>query len=371
MLANLKEITFASADPEEMEAGALKIIEETLGRPLARADPARLLLKSLLAIIIQQRLLIDETAKQNLLAYAKDDNLDHIGILVGCKRISATAATATFELKLSAARENVTVIPAGTRITAGDKVYFSLNTDVIFLAGETIKTSGATCTETGENGNGYIAGEIDKIVDPQPFLESAINITKSEGGADIESDDAFRVRIQEAPESFSVAGSKGAYIYFTKKASSLITDVAAWSPSDGVVDIRPLLKNGELPSEELIALIYNSLNANTNRPLTDKVIVQSPNLIEYEIDYLYCISRDDATNAAAIQAAAEQTAKDYELWQRSRLGRDLNPTELYYRLRKVGVKRAEIISPTFKKVDDISIAKATKINAVFAGLEDE
>ena len=84
-LDNLPDITFAASDPAEMELNVLTTVEALLGRKLGRADPLRLFLLGVEALIIQQRLLIDQSAKMNLLAYSKGDYLDHIGILVALK----------------------------------------------------------------------------------------------------------------------------------------------------------------------------------------------------------------------------------------------------------------------------------------------
>ena len=224
--------------------------------------------------------------------------------------------------------------------------------------------------ETGEKGNNYIIGELKEIVDPQPYLQSIINTTKSEGGSDIESNDSFRERIHEAPESFSIAGPEGAYIYLAKSASALISDVQAVSPSDGVVAVYVLLQGGELPGEEIINLVYNTLSPEGCRPLTDKVVVVAPEVVNYDIELRYVISREDATMAAMIQESADTAIQEYIEWQRSKLGRDLNDTELSFRLRKAGVKRVEIISPKFKKLSDVQVAVVNSINAVYAGLED-
>ena len=180
-----KKITFATADVDEMLSEAKAIVEGLLNRTFARADPLMLFLKSLLAIIAQQRLLIDDLANSNLLYYARGENLEAMGELVGVKRLDAAAATCTVEITLSAIREKTTIINKGTRVNAGDNVNFALDDAVIFLAGETVKTASATCIETGEIGNGYAAGELKNIVDPQPFLLKIVNSTASEGGADI------------------------------------------------------------------------------------------------------------------------------------------------------------------------------------------
>lgn len=366
-----KKITFATADVDEMVANAKAIVEGLLGRTIQRADPLMLFLESLLSIIAQQRLLIDDLANQNLLYYATGNNLDAMGELVGVKRLDAAAATCTVEITLSAAREKTTIINQGTRVNAGDNVNFALDDAVIFLAGETVKTAKATCLETGETGNGYAAGELKNIVDPQPFLLKIVNTTATEGGADIETDDSYRARIQQAPESFSVAGSAGAYEFFTKEVSTLITDVKVISENPGEVTIWALLEGGEIPGKEMLDAISNHLNADNIRPLTDKVIVKPPTEIKYNINVRYWIARSQQTSAVAIQAAAEKAVEDYISWQRAKLGRDINPTELYFKLRSAGVKRAEISEPLFVATPDNSVAVPNDIKSIFAGLEDD
>ena len=368
---NLPELNFLDATQSEMMAAAKRIVESSLGRTLERADPILLLLNSLTAIILQQRMLIDETAKQNLLYYATGDNLEHLGILVGVERLPASAAKTTVEVKLSAPRSSVVTILEGTRIHAGDNVYFALNSDVIFLAGETAHTVGATCQQVGEIGNGYEVGELNKIVDPQPFLSTITNLTASEGGADIENDDSYRERIRQAPEGFSNAGSEGAYIFHTKSVSSLIKDVFVISENPGEVDIYPLLEGGEIPQAEMLSEIETYLSQKNVRPLTDLVRVKQPELISYEINLRYVIARSDAGDATQIIARVQKAVEDFVTWQRSRIGRDINDTELYWRVRSAGAKRAEILSPSFAVVPENSVAVADSTQVEYAGIEED
>ena len=369
-LSDLPEITFLTADAEETALQVVSTVEDLLQRKLERADPLRLFLRGVEAIIIQQRLLINELCRQNLLAYATKENLEHLGILVGVERLQAAAATCTVEITLSAAREKTTIINAGTRVNAGDNVNFAINDAVIFLAGETVKTAKATCVETGEIGNGYAAGELKNIVDPQPFLFAIKNITATEGGADIESDDSYRLRIQQAPESFSVAGSAGAYEFFTKEASTLISDVKVLSENPGEVTVWALLEGGEIPQDEMLAAIYNHLNADTVRPLTDKLFVKAPEEIKYNINCQFWINKEKQTQAISIQAAVEKAVEEYALWQRAKLGRDISPSELIYRMRAAGADRIEVNEPLFLATPPTSVAVPNNINVHFMGLKD-
>lgn len=370
-LKKLPAITFAESDPAAVELQILTVVEKLLGRKLARADPLRIFLRGIEALMIQQRILIDESAKQGLLAYATGGNLDHIGVLVGTSRLEASAATVTLRFSLNEARETATVIPKGTRATAGDGVMFATDSTAVILSGETSITAPATCTETGTAGNDYAAGEITRMVDPVPFVAGVTNTTSSAGGSETESDDAYRLRIQEAPEQFSTAGSTGAYEYHAKRANSLIVDVSVDSPSPGEVVVRPLLKNGELPGAEILNTVAETLNDRKVRPLTDHVTVEAPTAVPYNVNLSYWIDREDATETASIQAAAESAISDFIGWQCQKLGRDINPTELYYRLRAAGVKRAEISQPVHTELNRAQVAIANTIMATFEGLEDD
>ena len=256
-------------------------------------------------------------------------------------------------------------------MTADNKIFFATDEELIFLAGETSKTTSATCLTAGTLGNGYGVGELNKIVDPQPFLKSIVNTTTSDGGSDVEGDDSLRERIYIAPESFSCAGSKGAYIARVKEVSALITDVAVTSPTPGKVDVYLLTSTGT-PSEQLINDVQTYLNKKEIRPLTDDVTVKTPTPITYSVDVKCIISNDDRDNSAQIislaaamtrnpktispDSLAAEAVDEFITWQASKLGRDLHPSKLVGKLMAVGVKRVEITQPTFTVLDEVSIA---------------
>ena len=148
-LSEISQINFATADPESIDVEVVSTVESLLGRTLARADPLRLFLRAVELLIMQQRLLIDEVAKMNLLAFAKGEYLDRLGDLVGCERLQASSAVTTLEVTLSAPRLTSTIIRQGTRVTADNQIYFATDEALIFAAGETVKQVKATCTTTG------------------------------------------------------------------------------------------------------------------------------------------------------------------------------------------------------------------------------
>lgn len=369
-LKNLPEIKFAEKSPQAIESAIITTYEAISGRTLFPGDPVRLFLSAVAAIIIQQRTLIDYTAKQNLLAYSTGDYLDHIGVLVGTYRLEPTAARTTLRFTLSATQSQAVTIKAGTRATPGNNLFFATDKVAEIPAGELYVDVPATCTITGVAGNGFQPGQINKIVDPFPWLQSVVNITVSEGGTERETDDAYRNRIHQAPEQFSCAGPDGAYQYWARTAHQSIADVSVDSPSPGEVVIRPLLADGGIPSQEILDAVYEVCNDKTIRPLTDRVTVLAPEVLNYNISLSYWIDRQNATSALAIQQAVTTAVNDFVVWQKTKLGRDINPSELIARLMAAGAKRVQVTEPEFTVVTKAQVAVANQITITYGGLED-
>lgn len=370
-LNDLQDVIFVDADKETVQAELIGLYTSITGRTLAQGDPVRLFLLAIAEIIIQQREFINYTGKQNLLKYAVGNNLDHLGILVGVERLPASPAVTTVRFTLSEKRAVSTMIPAGTRVTAGDNVFFAIGEDAAIPAGTLQMEVPASCTQTGTIGNGYLPGELSTLVDPVPFVASARNTTTSEGGSETENDESFREAIREAPEKFPTTGPPGAYEYYAKRASSLISDVLVWSPEAGKVEIRPLLKGGKVPGEEILNLVKAACNDKTVRPLTDHVSVQAPTVKNYDIQVTYYIGEDSESFAATIQQAVTEAVNQYIEWQKEKLGRDINPSQLMKNIIEAGAKRAEITEPVFTKVENTEVAVADQISVAMGGIESE
>jgi phage-related baseplate assembly protein len=367
---NLPKIEFASKDVGQIEADVITTYEAIAERKLAPGDPVRLFLQAIAALIAQQRLLIDYSAKQNLLAYAAGDYLDHIGALVRTARIPAQPAATTLRFNLATAQPQAVIIPAGTRVTPGGQVSFAVQEDTTVPAGSLQVDIYAKCTTVGAVGNSWQIGQINQLVDPLPWISQVQNITASSGGSDVESDDKYRKRICEAPESFSVAGPDGAYKYWARTASPLISDVAVYSPTAGQVSIRPLLKEGEMPSQEILDAVEAICNSRSIRPLTDQVTVAAPEVVNYNVTIEYFVDQDRSTEASAIQIAVTEAVNSYVAWQKEKLGRDINPSELIARVMGAGAKRVTVTSPAFAQVQPYQVGIAGTVDVTYGGIED-
>lgn len=378
ILNDIPDIDFVPKDVEtllsDMIAEYEKAYFEQTGKvkKLQPGDPIRIFIYSQALRIYTAYQLIDYTAKMNLLKYAKGDFLDNIGARVGAKRLQASSAVTTIRFTLSEIQNNVISIPKGTRVSAGENIFFATQSYGEIPIGSNHIDLKVYCLEKGIVGNDFLPGQINNLVDPIPYVQSITNISRTQGGSEIESDENFRKRIITKPESFSVAGPSGAYEFFTKQYNSSIEDVNASSaPGTGVVDITFILKNGEIPDEALISEVKNYLSDKSRRPLTDSVNVQAPTQVEYDLIATYYIRDSNANRINEIQKAVEKAKDEYILWQKSKIARDINPSELISKVLTAGAKRIEITSPEFKPLSNKEIAVENKINFIYGGLEND
>jgi phage-related baseplate assembly protein len=369
---NYPDISFVDKDTERLANNLIIAYEMFIGRTLYPADPARLFLLWIADIIMQERVIIDFSAKQNVPRYAEGEYLDSLAeIFKDTPRLEAQPARTTFRFHISAPQASAQTIPRGTRVTVDGEITFDTTEPVVVLPGELYADAPATCQIVGKIGNGFVPGQITQLVDVFPFFDCVENITTSEGGSDTETDEAFYERLSNSMETFSTAGPVGAYEYWAKTASSNIVDVKATSPEPGVADIRILLQGGELPNVETIQRVYDTLTAEKTRPFTDFVQVSAPDLVHYDIDLTYYIPLPRANGATLIQAEAAKAIQEYKNWQSGKMGRDINPDVLVRLLQQAGVKRAEIRSPAFTVIEDAAVAVLNNESVIYGGIENE
>ncbi|WP_286677094.1 baseplate J/gp47 family protein [Aminobacterium sp. EBM-42] len=366
----LPNIDFTEKSAAKIEAEIIAKYEQTAGRILAKGDPVRLFLEAVAAVIAQQRVIIDFSAKQNLLAYSTGTYLDHLGDRQGVVRLPEQSAMATVRFSLPIAQTFAVSIPQGTRVTPGDGLFFATQEALEITPGATYVDAVVTCTQSGSIGNGFAIGQISKLVDPLPYISKVENITASTGGVDEESDDNFRLRIRQAMERYSVAGPRLAYDFWARTAHQGIIDVSVRSPAAGEVEIRPLMEGGELPSSEILDAVLKICSADDVRPLTDRVSVLAPERVAYSIDITYFIDRVEAISISAIQAQVETAVGEYIAWQKAKLGRDINPSALIKRVMDAGAKRVSVTSPVYTALESWQIAQEDSVTVNYGGLED-
>lgn len=370
--SDLPAISFAPLSAQEIEQDILTTYERISEMTLYPGDPVRLFLETLAMIISVQSGLIDTGAKQNLLAYAKGAHLDHLGVLMGTPRLQAAQAQTKLRFSLKAPLAFPVVVPCGTRVGTGDGILsFATDEEAEIPAGSLSRVVSATATKAGASGNGLVPGQLATLMDPLAYAVDVENATLSLGGADVETDEHYRTRIQLAPEAYTCAGPEGSYRYHVLAVHRDITEVAVWCPTPGTVDIRPVLQGGELPSEELIRRIEERVSAEDVRPLTDTVTVAAPDVVSFRVRGGWYLRRGDSALSGNISTAVASALESYRIWQRSKPGRDINPDELVYRLKAAGAKRVVLAEPSFTKLEPWQIAREDVLSLEYLGIEDE
>lgn len=378
------DISFVDTNTESLVNNLIKSYEAITERTLYPADPVRQFIYWVADIIMQERVIINESAKQNVPRYAEGEYLDSLAeIFKDTERIPPQPATTILRFYISAVQPSAQTIAAGTRATVDGEITFATVEAATIAPGDLYVDVAAKCitTETdpttgekvtiGARGNGFTPGQISQLVDLFPFYQRVENTTTTNGGADRETDEAFYSRLRDSMESFSTAGPFGAYVYWTKTASARITDVKPYSPEPGVADIRVLLENGELPDEQMKQLILDTIDAENVRPFTDLVKVSAPDPKPFDIDITYYIPKPRENSAALIQAELQKAVAEYKKWQTEYMGRDINPSKLNELAMSSGIKRVEIRSPVFEVVEDNAVAVVRRCNIIYGGVENE
>lgn len=379
-LNNLPEVSFASKDINDILSDSILGYElayyQQTGQKITLypGDKIRIFLYSQALKEFQLRQLIDCSAKQNLLKYSSDKYLENLGAFWDVERSDEKFATVTQQFNLSVAQTSIRIIPKSTRASASTSngIYFATTENIEVPIGSTSITAVLECTTAGTTGNDFTPGQINILSDPLPWIASVTNIDTSQGGADAQADDSYREDIHEAPEGFSTAGPSKAYEYWAKKYNTSIIDVKPWSPSPGCVDVLVLLTGGEIPTNTFLQGLYDFLSDKSKRPLNDKVTTSAPEEINYDINFTYYILKDDSTNVETIQSNVNKSVEDYKLWQRSKIGRNINVDELKARIKNAGANRSVITSPVYTVLTDTQIAiPSANISITYRGLEDD
>lgn len=366
----LPEVNFLEVDPQFYIDEQVREYEDLTRRKLALADPIYLLFKAIAYGRTKHAIRTNDALRQQLLRYARGDVLDHKGSAWSTERIGGDSAITTMRFLLEEERAGIAFVRSGTPVTPDGDLIFRTTHDSVASDQESYIDVIVECEVPGEVGNNYEPGMIQELINPIQYVKGCANITTSEGGTEMESDEAYATRIQGAPEKMSTAGSTEGYAYYTYKVSPLITDVHAYSPEPGHMNVSFLLAGGELPGEEMLGKVKEALSDKKVRPLTDFVEVSAPEVIEYDLTGRYYISKNQA-DINSVKIKVEQAISDYLYWQSEKMGRDINPSRLVEMCVSSGAKRLEIDFPAFEIVESGQVAKVNIVGLKFGGVEDD
>ena len=120
----------------------------------------------------------------------------------------------------------------------------------------------------------------------------------------------------------------------------------------------------------MIQLITEYLSSEKVRPLTDKVVVHSPQKVNFNITavlYLYI----DADENSVRQLVNEKLA-EYKKELSSKLGKDIVPTQIIAILNSIyGVYKVELVTPAFQKLSKNQWANLENIKITIGERADE
>ncbi|SCX75668.1 baseplate assembly protein [Desulfoluna spongiiphila] len=159
----------------------------------------------------------------------------------------------------------------------------------------------------------------------------------------LESDDEFRRRLQMAPESFSVAGPEGAYLYAALKVPGC-RDASVTSPDPCKVEVTVLGREGDgTPSDAVVQAVRDTLAHGDVRPLTDEVTVKKATILPYTVHATLAFY-DGPDTQVAIEAARDAVTEYARVHHR--LGDGITLSGIYAALHQPGVRKVTLMSPT-------------------------
>ncbi len=385
----MSDPVFAAKDVDTVIAEALAAYKDITGVTLGQADPRRLHLQTMVLLLAQQRQHIDFAGKQSLLRFVSNDWIDILAALWGETRVGAAPSECTerFLFATVAAR----TIPAGTRVTDGTNLW-AVTEDT--SATDDQIDAPVECLVDGSATNGLAIGQIDTLVDPGnvPGCTGVSNTTETISGRNVEGLESFRERLRDAPESRSTCGPRVAYEAAALEASASVADAVALGPDDGgdMASYAPdpgqvfiLILQGTRDSEGvltsvdptpetgLLDTVEAALSAEDVRPLTDSVFVKAAQLVPLDVSVGWYIARSRSNSAAQIQVAVQKAHDEYVLWQCSKIGRDINPSEMITRLVNAGAKRLVVYAPTFTALARDEVSDFRFDSLVYLGVEDD
>lgn len=178
---------------------------------------------------------------------------------------------------------------------------------------------------------------------PRLVVTPADDTTIPPTPAVMESDAAFRARIQLSLEGYTTAGPAGSYVFWGLSASASVKDIQPVSPTPGQVTVYVLSADGDGTADSaLLALVTAALNAEKTRPMTDQVTVQSASVVGYTIDAELVVY--PGPDASTILATAQEAAAAYAA-DNHRIGYDVALSAVYKALHQPGVKQVNLTAP--------------------------
>jgi phage-related baseplate assembly protein len=197
-------------------------------------------------------------------------------------------------------------------------------------------------------------------------IKAADPLASPPTAAVMETDDDYRRRLLLYPHSTSVAGPSGAYEFLALSAHSNVADASATSPAPAQVVVTVLGRSsGGVPDADTLAAVTAALDAESVRPVADRVTVQPASIVTYSITAAVLVPT--GPDASAISSTIASNIATYKDTPR-RLGRDIARSALYAALHIAGVERVELTDPAADiLLDDTQASLCTAISITVNG----
>ena len=291
---------------EEIYESLLAAFGERAGfRPEAGCDLAVRLWAAaaeLQALEMQADWVLDQSFPQT----AQGIYLDRHGDMRGLRRVPAARAAGVLRFSVESPPMADVAIPAGTVCMTAGEVRFQTTGAVTLRAGERYADAAAEALEPGTGGNA--APGAVRFLTACPMAVTAVtNPGAFTGGADEESDGAFRARILESYRRLP-NGANAAWYEETAMSRPGVTAARAVGRARGIgtVDVYVAGENG-LPSQELLEELNGVFRE--KREIAVDVEVKAPRVRTVDV----CVSaapREGADREAVLEAVSKAAA-DY------------------------------------------------------------
>lgn len=202
------------------------------------------------------------------------------------------------------------------------------------------------------------------------YQEPRLEITPASGSvaAVMETDAAYRRRLQLKPASWSTAGPRDAYLFHALSASSDVLDAGVSTPYPGttIVAVLGRSESGD-PAAGTLDAVTERLNDLTVRPLCERVIVQAAEVELYAAHVrIWTYPGADAAAKTTEATTGLQTLVD-SLYA---VGLDAARSAIASAAHVAGVQRVEVIEPTDDVVCDATrVARCTWVNVEWMGVD--
>ncbi|MEL6503488.1 MAG: baseplate J/gp47 family protein [Pseudomonadota bacterium] len=156
-----------------------------------------------------------------------------------------------------------------------------------------------------------------------------------------EKDLDYRRRIQLAPESWSVAGPEGAYVFWSMVAETS-ADATAVSPepADALLTIMSFdLANRGQADAAALDFVNVAVDQDKVVPFTDRVTIRSVEAVPFDFDATIFVK--PGADGEVVRAEAAKRAAAYTDYVRY-IGRQVEPVGLYGALNVSGVERVDL-----------------------------